>query len=54
MSLPEAPGVNVLRLGLTSFASAVAADVLVADRVVAREVGSLSGVRNNCLACFLS
>lgn len=54
MSLPAAPGVNVFRFGFDSLARAAAADVRVAERVVARDVGSLSGVKNNCLACLRS
>ena len=59
MSLPEAPGAINLATVDTSdsfacVASAAAADVRVAERDVAREVGSLSGVRNSCFAALRS
>lgn len=61
MSLPDAPGTNVFddaversRASLVEAASAVDAVVLAAESVVASDVGSLSGVRNSCLAAFRS
>lgn len=59
MSLPEAPGAMAFADAETSdsfvcAASAAAADVRVADSDVARDVGSLSGVRKSCFAALRS
>jgi len=59
MSLPEAPGAIDFATvdtsdSLVCAASATAVDVRVAERDVAREVGSLSGVRNSCFAALRS
>lgn len=59
MSLPAAPGTIDLAVvdssdSFVCAASAAAADVRVADREVANEVGSLSGVRKSCFAALRS
>lgn len=53
ISLPDAPGMNVLAISpVAPFTEA--AVVCVAESVVARDVGSLSGVRNKVCAWDLS